>query len=398
MVNIHAVAGLNFGDEGKGRYTHWLSDEDSTVIKHNGGAQAGHTVVTEDGARIIHNQVGSGASKGAETHLSDTFLVNPLFLLAEMDEFYSVFKRWPRISVHPNASVVFESDMFMNQMFETSRGKKRHGSCGHGINETVVRREAGLNFTFGDLIRGEDVDSFVRNQLVPWYERRAAANKLAASTEIAAAAAAKMQKLHEVVDRLRCLVTQRRSVDHRGRSKIIYESGQGIGLTQANMDEYPHLTRSDTDFTNVARDIKRRDYGTDVKLDVHLVTRPYVTRHGNGRLPFEVTDSCERYLPSFSDKTNVPNEWQGSIRVGLLCDDAVKRYASALDSVAVRGLAISNTVAFTCMDHANSYFYGTGEMFNSDYESVLKLVHQKFDNTANVLTFRSEKYSDPDPV
>jgi adenylosuccinate synthase len=47
------------------------------VVRFNGGAQAGHTVVTPDGRRHVFSHVGSGAFAGAATFLSRFFVANP---------------------------------------------------------------------------------------------------------------------------------------------------------------------------------------------------------------------------------------------------------------------------------------------------------------------------------
>ena len=56
------VIGAQFGDEGKGRVTDYYAAEvgrDGIVIRFNGGAQAGHTVVAPEGLRHVFSHVGS---------------------------------------------------------------------------------------------------------------------------------------------------------------------------------------------------------------------------------------------------------------------------------------------------------------------------------------------------
>ena len=73
------VIGANFGDEGKGLAVDSLvaRDSDAAVIRFNGGAQAGHTVVAEDGRRHVFSHFGAGAFLGAATFLSRFFVVQP---------------------------------------------------------------------------------------------------------------------------------------------------------------------------------------------------------------------------------------------------------------------------------------------------------------------------------
>src|SRR3954469_646850 len=90
--SARVVIGANFGDEGKGLLTDYyaaLAGEEgypvrAYVIRFNGGAQAGHTVVTPgEGKRHIFSHFGSGALAGATTFLSRFFVVNPIFFRNE---------------------------------------------------------------------------------------------------------------------------------------------------------------------------------------------------------------------------------------------------------------------------------------------------------------------------
>jgi adenylosuccinate synthase len=85
----HVVIGANFGDEGKGLLTDYYASKlpmefgySRCVVRYNGGAQAGHTVVTPD-KRHIFSHFGSGSLTGAATFLARDFIVNPRFFLNE---------------------------------------------------------------------------------------------------------------------------------------------------------------------------------------------------------------------------------------------------------------------------------------------------------------------------
>ena len=90
---------------------------------------------------------------------------------------------------------------------------------------------------------------------------------------------------------------------------LIFETGQGLLLDQDYEAYAPHLTSSKTGIHNPAIFLEKRGLSLDEAI---YVTRPYVTRHGNGPLPCEV-DRSE--LPGVGeDLTNQPNEWQGTLR------------------------------------------------------------------------------------
>ena len=73
MATVVLLAGLGFGDEGKGTVTDYLVRTHSAkmVVRYNGGAQAAHNVVLPDGRHHTFAQFGSGTFvPGVRTHLS----------------------------------------------------------------------------------------------------------------------------------------------------------------------------------------------------------------------------------------------------------------------------------------------------------------------------------------
>ena len=141
---IKVVIGANFGDEGKGLMTDYfchqstLRGEKSLVVLHNGGAQRGHTVVTPDGNRHVFHHFGSGTLVGADTYLSEEFVLNPMIFRQEWEELEST-KAIPKVYVNHTCRVTTPFDMILNQIIEESRDNARHGSCGMGIHETMIR-------------------------------------------------------------------------------------------------------------------------------------------------------------------------------------------------------------------------------------------------------------------
>ena len=72
---VYAVIGCGYGDEGKGLVTDYLSSKPGKklVIRHNGGAQSGHTVEIDD-KRFVFHELSSGSFRHADTLWADTFM------------------------------------------------------------------------------------------------------------------------------------------------------------------------------------------------------------------------------------------------------------------------------------------------------------------------------------
>ena len=132
---------LGFGDAGKGSIIDFLAREHNahTVVRFNGGAQAGHRVVAKQGEHVF-SQFGSGTLAGARTHLSRFMLVEPLAMLAEAEHLMQLGIRDPfgMVTIDEKALITTPFQRAVNRLKELARGNGRHGSCGMGIGETMA--------------------------------------------------------------------------------------------------------------------------------------------------------------------------------------------------------------------------------------------------------------------
>ena len=316
-----AVIGKNFGDEGKGFTCSCLASslKNALIIKHNGGGQAGHTVEDPKGKwRFIHHQIGAGAEYHVPTLFADSFMPDLFQLGKEVKAFTELFGFRPILYSEKNARVTTVEDVLLNMGAELARGKNRHGSCGMGIEECVQRNAAGYGITVEELAGWTKQDLVDRLKQIrkeytgrrakilgiypsnPYYEMLY--NEIVLKNFVEEVK--KNVNLLTLVDADRKWLEEIKHFQH-----LIFETGQGLLLDQDYEAYAPHLTSSKTGIHNPAVFLEKRGLFLDEAI---YVTRPYVTRHGNGSLPCEVDPS---ELPGVGeDLTNRPNEWQGTLR------------------------------------------------------------------------------------
>ena len=146
-MKAHIVIGKNFGDEGKGLATDYFAVEavkknaSCIAVRFNGGAQAGHTVDTVSG-RFVFRELSSASFRRVDTYWAKDFLPDLFKLEEELNAFKGLTGFAPKIYAHPYCRIVTIDDVLTNIAAETARGKERHGSCGMGIYEAVVRSES----------------------------------------------------------------------------------------------------------------------------------------------------------------------------------------------------------------------------------------------------------------
>ncbi len=359
MPIAKAVIGAGYGDEGKGVMTDALVapyGADATVLRYNGGAQAGHTVTLADGRRHVFHHVGSGAFAGAATFLSRFFVANPILLAQEIVELAALGVR-PRIAIDRDAPVTTPFDMMINQIVERSRGNGRHGSCGLGFGETLERNlRPAFALTVGQL-KDRALPSRLREIRDLWAPERLDGLGLWPLGEDDMALLKDDAIIeHWLEDAAAFLhaVAISDSASLRETKALVFEGAQGLLLDQDRGD-FPHVTRSNTGLKNVLA--LAAEIGL-AHLDVYYVTRCYATRHGAGPLSHELSGPPHQNVV---DATNIDNPWQGALRFGTL-DLSILQSAVASD-VADSELAtvkVSHSLAMTCLDQvgdAVSYFH-----------------------------------------
>ncbi|MBC7293790.1 MAG: adenylosuccinate synthetase, partial [Thermoleophilia bacterium] len=286
------VIGAGFGDEGKGLITDYLASqqERGIVVRFNGGAQAGHTVVTPDGKRHVFGHVGAGSFAGLPTYLSRFFVANPMLFRKELASLQACCPL-PTVYLDPRCPVTTPYDMIVNQVVELARGDSRHGSCGVGFNETVTRTLSGPALFVSDLADTELVFSIlrqIRDEYVPHRLRKLGVNSVPETY-------ARLLRGDDICERyledVRVLLSATAIADHRIFSSfeaVIFEGAQGLFLDETHRF-FPYVTRSRTGLHNVVRLLG--EAGLDgLRLEVVYVTRTYLTRHGPGPCPTETGD------------------------------------------------------------------------------------------------------------
>lgn len=335
-----AVIGAGYGDEGKGLITDYITSKSAKplVVRFNGGAQAGHTVVTPDNKQHVFHHFGSGSFLGAPTFLSDHIIVNPILYCAEELELLKLNVH-PSVYVDPFCRVTTPWDMMINVALERSRGDGRHGSCGGGIYETVLRNAEGPRLYFGDLsldVEHRHLREKLKTIRHDYCYVRAQALGLAPIERFFDNA---------IMDRFigECEHMVNNTLLHAWNKDVasiydtlIFEGAQGLMLDMSHKN-FPHVTPSRTGMHNVH--VLCHQIGIE-EIDAYYVSRTYATRHGAGPLAFEQTG---RPYTNANCLTNEPNEHQGTLRYGLL------DYIGIVDE-------IRHDLAVTTRHRVNPYF------------------------------------------
>lgn len=352
MKKAYAVIGAAYGDEGKGLFTDYFSYhlKDSCVVRYNGGAQAGHTVTTPEGKRHVFGSLGSGSFNNVPTHLSSYYVFNPLCFEKESKQFKLQHSKNIDISIHENAYVSTPFDMIINQLVEKKRGVNQHGSCGLGFGETIQRCENENYRLLANMLKDKNILLTQLKRIQTSYFLRRSKEldieKIVKSEfgfVLEPSFIEKVQLDYErIANDIKLTTNDFPNVKH-----IIFEGAQGLLLDQ-DIGYFPHVTRSNTGLTNIVELVKRNNFE---ELNVLYATRCYTTRHGAGPLKNELNHLP---YPNIVDKTNIHNDYQGTIRYAYLDLDILKQTIEKdIEQSKIKDLIdlkVNYKIGLTCLD------------------------------------------------
>jgi adenylosuccinate synthase len=340
---------LSAGDTGKGSWVdafvrHY---EAKLVLRSQGGAQAAHHVVLEDGQSHRFSQFCSGLFvSGVRGHLGPRVITDPHAMLIEARklEEMGVEDCWDRMTLDGRALIITPFHRAVNRLRERARGAGRHGSCGMGIGETVSDslKRPDLAIRLKDLSDREQLLYRLRNVM---DFKRAQVTNLIEKLKDDPDACNDLRVLHdpsriadyldlyaEFVEKAKIVSKEYlQSLLARIEGPIVCEAAQGVLLDEWR-GFHPHTTWSTCTLEPINELLD--ECGFDGKRIRIGLVRAYATRHGAG--PF-VSESAV-VAEAIEEAHNETNEWQGAFRFGWF-DAVATRYAidacGGIDALAV---------------------------------------------------------------
>lgn len=376
-ILFKSVTGVGYGDEGKGLMTDYFCSYDNHKplnVKVNGGAQAGHTVCTHNGKDYKHwvfRQYGSGTFAGADTFLFGTFMVNIVELLNERQALTEIYDIQTNVFIDRECRVTLPVDIVLNRFVENKR-THRHGSCGLGIYETFHRNKDFKQYKIRDLVNdfcklGErDFEEKMLSMYNDYMEIRVKemlADGIVVDTDEIKKLKYDTTRMHDKfidslaelgkVSNIKFVSSIDELIDKYGYNLVVCECSQGLELDQFNYRNWPHVTPSSTGLANVAELVKNSKKLKNVDLEACFVTRSYKTKHGAGI--FVEYDEQLQGQYGLYDRTNQPNEFQGTLRYGCLNIGRIKKLIlEQVDLYKKTSNKICSSIAITHLDQTNN--------------------------------------------
>ena len=152
---VKAIVGANWGDEGKGKITDMLAQDSDIIIRFQGGANAGHTIINDYGKFALHT-LPSGIFYGHTTSIiGNGVALNIPILFKELKEVTSKGVPEPKILISDRAQIVMPYHILFDEYEEERLAGKSFGSTKSGIAPFYSDKYAKVGFQVNELFEDE---------------------------------------------------------------------------------------------------------------------------------------------------------------------------------------------------------------------------------------------------
>ncbi len=290
MPNI-IVVGTQWGDEGKGKIIDLITPSVDVVVRFQGGANAGHTVVIGDTRTILHLVPSGILHERCRCIIGNGVVVDPAVLIDEVEGLHQQgYVLDPtRLALSDKAHVVMPYHRQLDLLREERLGKARLGTTGRGIGPAYEDKVSRMGIRCGDLIDPSVLERRLatilplRNQQIEALGGKAVemGELLAKAREWAATLAPHI-----------CDTTMLLHQEIQQKKRILFEGAQGTAL-DIDHGTYPFVTSSSAVAGGA---LCGAGVGPRAIDDVVGIVKAYTTRVGQGPFPTELTDEIGAHL------------------------------------------------------------------------------------------------------
>ena len=290
MTNV-VVVGAQWGDEGKGKIVDWLSERADVVVRFQGGANAGHTLVIE-GQTYKLSLLPSGIIRpGKLAVIGNGVVLDPWALTEEIEGLVSrgISITRENLRIAENTALILPVHRELDGLREHAAGKGKIGTTGRGIGPAYEDKVGRRAIRAMDLLDPASLPGKVERLLAHHNAlRRGIDVPEIDATELTGKIEAIAPKITPYVDRVWHLLDQK----HKSGQRILFEGAQGI-LLDIDHGTYPFVTSSNTVAGNAATG---SGVGPGTIGYVLGIAKAYTTRVGSGPFPTELEDETGNRL------------------------------------------------------------------------------------------------------
>ena len=152
---VRAIVGANWGDEGKGKITDMLGQDSDIIIRFQGGANAGHTIVNNYGKFALHTLPSGVFYSHTVNIIGNGVALNIPVMVKELQGIVERGVPTPKILVSDRAQIVMSYHILLDKLEEERLAGKSFGSTKSGIAPFYSDKYAKIGFQVSELFMDE---------------------------------------------------------------------------------------------------------------------------------------------------------------------------------------------------------------------------------------------------
>ncbi len=273
---VHTIVGANWGDEGKGKVTDLLAEKSDVVVRFQGGANAGHTIINEYGKFSLHLLPSGVFHQNVYNVIGPGVALNIEALLKELDSLTSRGVPMPKLLISDRAQVMMPYHVDFDKFEEERLGKNSFGSTKSGIAPFYSDKYAKVGLQVCQLY---DHDILRKRLEIALVKKNCLLENLYHKPAVDVdALVAHMEALAEKIKPMVCDTTLFLHKANKEGKTILLE-GQLGSLRDPDHGIYPYVTSSSplAGFGCVGAGVTPRDM-----TDIYCVTKAYSSCVGAG--------------------------------------------------------------------------------------------------------------------
>lgn len=278
------VVGTQWGDEGKGKITDFLSQDAEVIARYQGGDNAGHTIVI-DGKKFKLHLIPSGIFFPEKISvIGNGVVVNPKSLVKELEYLHAEGVSTDSLRVSDRAHVILPYHIKLDQLQEAAKGDNKIGTTNKGIGPAYMDKAARVGIRIADLL---DKEVFAERLKTNLAEKNRLFTKMYGSEglsfdDIFEEYYAYGQQIKQYVTDTSVILNDALDAGKR----VLFEGAQGVML-DIDQGTYPFVTSSNP----VAGGVTIGSGVGPSKINkVVGVCKAYTSRVGDGPFPTELSD------------------------------------------------------------------------------------------------------------
>lgn len=289
-MTVVAVVGSQWGDEGKGKMTDYLSQSADMTVRSNGGNNAGHTIAF-GGKTFKMRLIPSGIFEAKKaTVIGNGVVINPEVLLDEIKYLEDNGINTDKLAISNRAHIVMPYDILQDVYQEEAKGANKVGTTKNGIGPTYMDKASRIGIRMCDLLEKDTFEEKLRFNLN---------EKNALFVNVYGKEALKFEDIFEKYwkfgQELKKYVTDTSVIVNDAidnDDKVLFEGAQGVML-DIDQGTYPFVTSSSTVTGGIATGIGIGPSKVDTVIGI---CKAYTTRVGAGPFPTELLDETGNYI------------------------------------------------------------------------------------------------------